>query len=176
MRPRSLLFAVFLLSLCASAQTGRFQVFGGYSYLGYYTYAAYFGPWSVQGYNGVETSVSYRFFPHIEAEADAGFYFQSPSIQTYMGGPRVSAGSRRFRLFGHALFGGLRESYSSLSGANTTFAYAFGGGADALLAGPVGLRVIQADYLRTSTNVGSYFAAPGNHGNFRISTGVVFRF
>jgi hypothetical protein len=175
MRLISLLFVVFLLSLGASAQTGHFEVFGGYSYLGYYEYAAYGGPWAVQGFNGLETSVSYRFLPHLEAEADAGFYFQTQNIQTYVGGPRVSAGRGRVKFFAHGLFGGLRESYSSLSGANTTFAWAFGGGADAFLAGPLGVRIVQADYLRTSSNVGSYFAA-GTHGNFRISTGVIFRF
>jgi hypothetical protein len=83
-----------------------------------------------------------------------------------MGGPRVSAKYRKLNLYAHVLFGGLR--YRTTFGtvpltvdADTTFAMAVGGGADVWLKRRFGLRLLQADYLRN---------------NFRISTGVVFRF
>ena len=173
MRARPLLLFVLLLPLSLRAQTAdHVEVFGGYSYLGYYTYPAYIGPWTEIGYNGFEASATFHLLSHLAAETD--FTFQS-GIQTYMGGPRVSAGLHKATLYGHVLFGGLRNN-SGEGIANTTFATALGGGADYWLSRRVGARLLQADYLRTNTPVGSYFAVSGNHGNFRISTGVVFRF
>jgi len=172
-----LLVAIFLLlSLSAKAQTSdRVEVFAGYSHLNYYVYPAYTGPWTELGYNGLEVSAAYHLVPHLAAEADFSFE-NGPghSIQTYMGGARVSGGTKKASLFGHVLFGGLREPYTGA--ANTTFAAAFGGGFDYWIGRRVGVRFIQADYLRTSTNLGSYFAIHSNHANFRISTGVILRF
>lgn len=177
MRTRTLLVLfVFLFPLTLAAQTAdRVEVFGGYSHLNYYFYPAYTGPWTEVGYNGLEASAAFRLVPHLAAEADFSFeYGPGNSIQTYMGGPRVSGGTKNASVFGHVLLGGLRQPYSGA--ANTTFAAAIGGGFDYWIAGRIGVRFIQADYLRTSTNLGSYFAIQSNHSNFRISTGVVVRF
>ena len=166
-----------LLSLSARAQASdRVEVFGGYSHLNYYVYPAYTGPWTELGYNGFEISAAYHLVPHLAAEAEFSFE-NGPganSIQTYMGGPRVSGGTKRASIFAHVLLGGLRQPYTGA--ANTTFAAAIGGGFDYWIVRRVGVRFIQADYLRTSTNLGSYFAIHSNHSNFRISTGVVLRF
>lgn len=174
-----------LLIGCASAQeqsSARLELFGGYQYVAYYTYPAYVGPWTKNGYNGFDGSAAFRFLPHLSAEGDfsyghaASFGDSSPNLETYVGGPRVSFGDKRASVFAHALFGGLRHSYGSSSSAYSTFAVVMGGGLDVWFARHLGARPIQFDYLRTSTNVGSYAAAPGNHGNYRLSTGVIFRF
>lgn len=122
-----LLAAIFLLlSLSARAQASdRVEVFGGYSHLNYYVYPAYTGPWTELGYNGFEVSAAYHLVPHLAAEAEFSFENgPANSLRTYMGGPRVSGGTKKASIFGHALFGGLRGS------TNTTFAAAIGGGFD----------------------------------------------
>jgi hypothetical protein len=178
----------FLLVLCAvlfslnaiGQDSGRIDVFGGYSHLFYYVYPPYTGPWTEAGWNGFQASAAYRVVPHLSAEADLGFQFPSASsssgqkIQTFMGGPRVSVGVRKLNVFAHVLFGALRNSASYES--NTTSAEAVGGGFDLWLSHHLGVRPIQFDYLRTSFNEGSYFAVNGNHANCRLSTGVTLRF
>jgi hypothetical protein len=191
MRARLLLgLSVFLIAISATAQqSGRVEVFGGYSHVGYYYYPPYGGPWTLSSFNGWEASAAFKLIPHLAAEADVdGLYGPSGNsccprnrIQTYMGGPRVSAKYRKLNLYAHVLFGGLR--YRTTFGtvpltvdADTTFAMAVGGGADVWLKRRFGLRLLQADYLRNNSPIPGYFAHPGQHANFRISTGVVFRF
>jgi len=109
-RPLLVLF-VLLLPLSLRAQNpDRVEVFGGFSYLAYYIYPAYIGPWTEIGYNGFEASAAFHLVPHLAAETD--FTFQS-GIQTYMGGLRVSAGLRKATLYGHVLFGGLKNKLRS---------------------------------------------------------------
>jgi outer membrane immunogenic protein len=182
MKPRFLLvLCAVLFSLNATAQdSGRIDVFGGYSHLFYYIYPAYTGPWTQVGWNGFEASASYRLIPHLSAEADFDFQFPSSSsssgqkIQTFMGGPRVTLGAHKLNFFAHVLIGALRNSGTYES--NTTSAQAFGGGFDFWLSRHLGIRPIQLDYLRTSFNEGSYFAVNGNHANCRLSAGVTLRF
>jgi hypothetical protein len=191
MRTRLLLgLSVFLIAISSNAQpSDRMEVFGGYSYVGYYYYPAYSGPWTLSSFNGWEASAAFKIIPHLAAEADVdGLYGPSGNsccprdrIQTYMGGPRVNANYRKLNLYAHVLFGGLR--YKTTFGttpltvdADTTFAMTVGGGADLWLKRRFGLRMLQADYLRNDASINGYFANPGQHGNFRISTGAVFRF
>jgi outer membrane immunogenic protein len=101
-----------------------------------------------------------------------------------MGGPRVTAKLRKASFYGHVLFGELTYRISSkgsaesspFSSSDTSFAMAVGGGADYWLSRRIGVRLVQADYLRNNNTEPGYFAHPGQHANFRISTGVVFRF
>jgi hypothetical protein len=191
MRMRLLLgLSLFLIAISANAQPGdRIEVFGGYSYVGYYYYPAYSGPWTLSSFNGWEASAAFKLIPHLAVEADVdGLYGPSGNsccprdrIQIYMGGPRVNANYRKLNLYAHVLFGGLR--YKTTFGttpptvdSDTTFAMAVGGGADLWLKRRFGLRMLQADYLRNDASVNGYFAHPGQHSNFRIATGAVFRF
>ena len=185
---------VFLLPLGAKAQqSDRIEVFGGYSHVGYYYYPAYTGPWALSSFNGWETSATIKLVPHLAAEADFGGLYGTQSsscscprdrIQTFMGGPRASANLHKLNLYAHVLFGALRyrSTFGGLEGvpqtvvADTTFAMAVGGGADFWLTRRFGVRLLQADYLRNNNSIPGYFAHPGQHANFRISTGVVFRF
>jgi hypothetical protein len=174
---RLLLFGAVLFSFHAVAQDkSRVEVFGGYSHLGYYVYPAYIGPWTSVSFNGWEASGAFHLLPHLAGEAEisqehSGNY---PTLWTYMGGPHLMTNVGRVTIYGHVLFGALRGSSSYQ--ANTTFAAAFGGGADVWFKPHIGVRIAQFDYLHTSFNEGSYFVAPGNHGSYRISTGVVVRF
>jgi len=88
----------------------------------------------------------------------------------------------RFRPFGHALFGISRlKIMNDATGApnvsDTGFAFAVGGGVDLKtpLGGKVGVRLFQADFVRTKLD----FLGNGNannSNNYRISTGIVLRF
>lgn len=163
-----------LIPLNLRAQN-RIDVFAGYSFLGYYTYQAYTGPWTLNDYNGFEASAAFHLVPHLAAEADFSFENGPQKIQMYLGGPRVNIGYGKANFFAHGLFGGLRDA-TSAGGANTTFAAAFGGGVDYRFTRRIGLRLVQADYIRVNQSLGGYTANVSGHGNFRISTGVVFRF
>ena len=174
MRARTLLVLVsLLLPFPVKAQEdARTEVFAGYSYLGYYIYPAYTGPWTRKTYNGFESTAAFHILPHVSAEADLGL---QGSIQTFMGGGRVSGGSDKMTLYGHALFGALRLS-AGQSGGDTTKAMAFGGGANLWFARRFGARIIQLDYIRNNNPLAGYFAHPVQHAHYRVSTGVVFRF
>jgi hypothetical protein len=185
-----LLLCTFAISLNASGQTpARIEVFGGYQYLGYYVYPAYSGPWTSQSFQGFETSADVRILPHLAAEADFSFAkgptsgFNGEKMRTYMGGPRANFRLGRVNFFGHALFGGLYyewiftpTGYPGDTSSATTFATVLGGGADSWFARYIGVRLIQADYIRNRNTTGGYFAYQGSHGNYRISTGLVARF
>jgi len=88
----------------------------------------------------------------------------------FLFGPRVSFSVGKVRPFAHALFGlsHLAESGSGASGSANSFAYALGGGIDYRLMRLVGWRV-QADMLQTR-----FFST--TQSDFRLSTGLVFRF
>jgi hypothetical protein len=196
MRVRFLLVLfAFLFSAHAIAQDhSRIQVFGGYSYIGYYYYPAYTGPWTRSSFNGWEASAAVRLVPHLGVEGDFGGsygpcndgcgYAYKDSIRTYMGGPRVTAGIGKASFFGHVLFGELTykvrykpaTGVPTFSSSDTTFAMAVGGGADFWFSRRIGARLVQVDYLRNNNSEPGYFAHPGQHANFRIATGVVFRF
>lgn len=194
MKVRFLLLCAVLFSLYATAQNSdRIEVFGGYSHVGYYYYPAYTGPWTLSSFNGWEAAAAFKLIQHLAAEGDFGGFYGPPGygccpqrdgILTFMGGPRVTANSRKFDLYAHALFGNLR--YRTTSGgaegvpqtvnADTTFAMAVGGGADLWVTRRFGARLVQVDYLRNKNGIPVYSGQPGQHGNFRISTGAVFRF
>jgi len=174
---------VFLLPLCASAQQNdRVQVFGGYSYTGYSIYELDSGPWNRFGYSGWEAAAAVKLVPHLAVEADfaggyASTYGHSSHLRTYMGGPRVFGNVGPLTVYGHLLFGGATLGYQVYSFTDTSFATAIGGGADYWFRRHLGVRVIQVDYLRnTNSAAGEGLAVSGGGNQFRISTGVVFRF
>jgi hypothetical protein len=177
---------VILLSLGAIAQQSpdRVQFFGGYSYTGYPVYDTYSGPWERFGFNGWDASAAVKLVPHLAAEADfsgghSSVFGNSGTLLTYMGGPNVFANLGRTTAFSHILFGEL--SFNLGGGGSTTttsFAMAVGAGADIWFMRHIGARVIQADWLRNANGGASRSGLGGNgaHNDFRISTGVVFRF
>jgi len=166
------------MSICANAQdSGRIQVFGGYSLVDYSVFQRYSGPTTFYKFNGWDASFMGRVAPHLGLEADFGGGFSgsygttgTSAIYSYMGGPRVFVDSGKARYYAHALFGGMTfTSPGAIS--STSLAVAVGGGADYWFSRHIGVQVLQADYIHNNNNV----LGP-SHADFRISTGVVFRF
>ncbi|HST10425.1 MAG TPA: hypothetical protein VLL05_08600 [Terriglobales bacterium] len=100
---------------------------------------------------------------------------------TFLFGPQISFRTERFSPFVHALFGAAHTTESvafplippggptaTVSLSDTSFATALGGGVDLALSHSLAWR-IQGDYLQSRV-----FHRTQN--NFRMSTGIVFRF
>lgn len=154
------------------------------------------GPWTLSNFNGWEASTAVKLIPHVGVEGDFGGLYgptycvetcalgSRDRIRTYMGGPRVTASVRKASFYGHVLFGELTykvhakatTEVPAFSSSDTSFAMALGGGADFWFSRHIGARLLQVDYLRNNNTEPGYFAHPGQHANFRISTGVIFRF
>ena len=92
----------------------------------------------------------------------------------------------RLSPFAHVLVGVVHEStsmesiaisiHNTLLGTNdTAFTFAFGGGVDVKVKGPVSVRPLQVDYLRTNFSP-TYSPDTHSHGQPRISGGLVLRF
>jgi len=174
-----------LFSVHANAQdAGRVELFGGYSRTGYSVYQLYSGPWTGFGFNGWEASAAVRLVPHLDAEADFGGGYNSSngrsySLLTYMAGPRISGDFHRVRVYGHVLFGALNfNGGTNYANGNASFATAFGGGADFWFSRYLGVRFVQADYLRNINAAAAQSGISPGSGpawHYRVSTGVVFR-
>jgi len=96
----------------------------------------------------------------------------SAHLVNYLFGPKLTYRSRgRLSPFAQVLFGGERVSVSASglgSTSDSSFAMAFGGGADYEMTNHVAIRLIQAEYLYTKFG--------GTHqNNGRISAGIVYR-
>jgi hypothetical protein len=175
------LLAMFVFGSAAIAQVPtKGNIFFGYSYLSDQANSG-----SRANLNGWNGSLEGKVLPFVGIVADfSGNYGSgnfphccnpgngSPSnvnahLQTVAFGPRVSAPILKFTPFGEALFG-----VSHISGlgssSDTSFADVLGGGIDYRLMRGIGLRV-EGDLLQTR-----FFSNTQN--NFRLSTGIVFRF
>ncbi len=115
--------------------------------------------------------------PHVGLEADFGSGFfgnqygsGTSKIYSYMGGPRIFIDRGNGRFYAHGLFGGMTFS-SPGAVSSTSLAVAVGGGADLWFSHHIGVQMVQVDYIHNNNNV----LGP-SHADFRISTGVVFRF
>jgi len=169
--------ALLLLASATTAQDKRFEVFTGYSFSRVDTASP--GRSNLHGWNAaVEANVN-RFFGLVgDFSGHYGERTVIPGIQRNINthaalfGPRVRLPGR-VRPFAHALFGVARGSAGVFGSTNsdTAFGMAAGGGIDADLTddGGVSWRIVQADYL-----MNRFFDR--NNNNFRLSTGLVFRF
>jgi hypothetical protein len=93
-------------------------------------------------------------------------YGSGTSAQTLLFGPEISI-RRRFSPFGHILVGGAHLSQGPWS--SGSFATEVGGGVDLNVEGKISWRLAEFDYLPT------YFHQT-RQDNFRLGTGLVFRF
>ncbi len=137
--------------------------------------------------NGWEASLEGKVLPHVGIVTDFASHYGSQTFNVVppgepananvtghqwevMFGPRLSVGVGKFTPFAEAMFGvaHIHNGGDLPSSSNTSFASAIGGGLDYRLIRLVAVRV-EGDYLRTS-----FFSTTQN--NFRLSTGVVFRF
>ena len=121
----------------------------------------------------------------------------------YMAGPKYTLRHSRVEPFAHALFGVAHRRVAGdatikldlidkaprgpgpalnpflpIAGrrSDTSFAMAFGGGADVKLAGRLWLRAVQVDYVQTRFVQGYPVYGRANQNNVKVSAGLVFRF
>jgi outer membrane protein with beta-barrel domain len=167
-------------NLVAAAQEySKMEVFGGFQY----THADLFNIQGANllGWNAQGTAYLNKPFG-ITAEV-TGVY-GSPTVggvgtslptYTYMFGPTMRAPLAKATPFVHALFGAAHMSNTKGVYSSTGFALALGGGIDMNVSKSMALRVVQMDYLTTKlqdpTGTGN-----GRQNNFRLATGIVFRF
>jgi|HubBroStandDraft_6_1064221.scaffolds.fasta_scaffold1483977_1 opacity protein-like surface antigen len=167
---------MFLFSSAASAQA--VDVFGGYSYLHFNDQG------ESTNFNGGTGSVAFRVIPMVAVVGDfAGYHTNSNglngSIDTYMFGPKVGVPVGHLHPFAQVLFGGAHFSANANNGdggtvsdSENSFAMALGGGVDYDLIPHIGVRLIQAEYVRTDLNDG----ATNRQNDARIAVGVTFHF
>jgi opacity protein-like surface antigen len=191
--------AIFLATTAAYAQVPTSgNIFGGFSYVNADLISG-----NRSSLNGWNASLEGKVFPFVGIVADFSGNYGSQTVVTpvrppsdapacpvgiiitcpteisfnvtlhqhnFLFGPRVSFSVGKLRPFAHALFGvsHLAESGSGSSASENSFAYALGGGLDYRLMRVIGWRV-QADMLQTR-----FFST--TQGDFRLSTGLVFRF
>jgi hypothetical protein len=137
------------------------------------------------GFNGWNASFAYKPVPWIGGMADfGGNYGTSDGFNihayTFLFGPQVSVPLGRVSLFVHALFGETHlirtdpHSGGRAASSRNSSSAALGGGIDIRLTPGIAWRS-QADYLHARFHM-SDPQNPYPDANYRISTGVVFRF
>ena len=124
------------------------------------------------GYNRGSVNFSGVTLPGLNLAIDSGDVEQ----YTFLVGPRFRlVSSDRHSVDARALFGGsslnfdVPVSVSTFKGEDWGFAMAFGGSYTLVLSDAISFRVIQPDVLIAT-------AGPNTRTNFRLSTGIVFRY
>lgn len=184
-------FTTLVLSSIAGAQLPlQGNVFFGYSYVHGETFSnstsvqATGGGINMQGWEG---SGEGKILPWLGAVIDFDWHYGgrdttscsnipcqafrlNASRNTVLFGPRASVSYGKLRPFGDFLFGIARQSDTGggISNSDLTFSYALGGGVDYTLTKAVALRG-QGHVVHSS-----FFGRGQN--DFRLSTGLVFRF
>ncbi len=162
------LFLVCLIlafaTLTFAQDAPKAEIFGGYSYL-----RADITDISHENFNGWNAALTGNLNKNFGITADiSGHYATIGGVgvnsYTFIFGPTISAPMEKIKPFAHALFGVNRLGGGGSS--DTSYALAFGGGLDVSLNSTFGIRVAQADYVRTH-----HFDVGQN--NFRLSTGIV---
>jgi len=127
----------------------------------------HFGTASSVNLMGAGISGQYRLSNRLGfvGEFNAG-YGGGASARTLLFGPEVSL-RRHYSPFAHILIGGAHVSQRSSS--SGSFATEIGGGVDLNVEGKISWRLAEFDYVPT------YFHQ-GRQDNFRLGTGLVFRF
>jgi len=200
-KPYLLFIALLAMGLKTQAQeTPRTETFTGYSFL-----SAQF-PLSTDpiagktrgSMNGWDVSAGINANRWFSVVGDFGGYYNSPTqgtlfkpancvnctggvsatvhnIYTFAAGPQLSMREENLTVFGHVLFGGAHTRADLVSNVTasasisvTSFALVVGGGVDIGISPRFALR-IQPDYFQSSI-------LDRRQANFRVSTGMVFRF
>ncbi|MBZ5705881.1 MAG: porin family protein [Acidobacteriia bacterium] len=165
---------LLVFSLIAVGQDNpKAEIFGGYQYT---RVNPGHGVDSLN-LNGWNASVSGYFTKYLGISGDFSGAYGTPfgvstKLHTFMFGPIVHfPNSSKITPFAHALFGGahLNASAFELSGAQTKFAWAAGGGLDANLNSRFAVRLAQVDFLQTRF-------VDLTQNNFRYSAGIVIKF
>lgn len=165
-----LMLSILSFATCAQAQSNydpAVELFGGGSIMRNGVSAP-----SYSLYGGWQAQADFNFLHHVGLATDFGGQYRSIHGQVvsqyeYLFGPRFTVRWSPATLFAHALVG---ANMLHVSGASTNgFAWGVGGGVDYNVNRRVGIRLIQADYLRT--RVSNFW-----FNDARIGVGVVVKF
>lgn len=166
--------SAFLWPSSGTAQVApRYEVFGGYSYLRFDSPTIGFADYS--NLNGFTAEGVFNFKLKWGVVLDgSGNYGSQISSYHYMIGPQYSLRRDKSKFFFHGLFGKAQNNIdifvpprSSVKGVGHSFAG--GGGFDWFWKPRITIRVVQGDYIYSST-----FGKSQN--DVRISTGIVVNF
>ena len=181
-------FIVILFAAIASAQVPTSgNIFVGYSFYSASPSTLDLGDVGRANLNGWNASLEGKVLPWVGIVADFSGHYGSQSYLAPNGaggamtvnvtghetdvmfGPRLSFPAGKFRPFGEAMFGiGHINDGQGISTSDTSLVTAVGGGLDYKVIRILALRA-EADYVQTR-----FFSA--TQDNFRLSTGIVFRF
>lgn len=170
--------AVFMLTFVAYAQneTPKAEVTGGYSLFHADVPSGVDNTW--HGWNAEATVYANRYFG-ITGNFGGNYHTQAGvSVHDYqfLFGPTLKYRASRVEPFAHVLFGGNHLSASGLgvSGSDTAFALAVGGGIDVPVSRHFGIRVGEFDYLLTKHDTAPF--GGNSQNNFRFTAGIQIRF
>jgi len=174
-----LLLGLGLPAAAAQYDETPFEVFGGYSYLHFDLKGEAASSSALNGFNAAFTAnLNRRFGITGDVSAHFGGFrygFDSVHALSVLGGPHVHLGYGKFSPYVHALAGvthyqqSFQVTPAEPDASSTGFTLALGGGVDYRLSEGVWIRIAQGDYL-----LAHLFSTTRN--NFRLSTGVVFKF
>ena len=194
---RFLMFALALLALGATNAQGqavtapdppKVEIFGGYGYL---RGSTLFTGERIN-LHGASFSAAYYINHWLGIVGDVGVYHAgniadqfSLTLWSYQGGPRLRLqNDTRFTPYGQFLIGGGHAGgtlYTSPLGpglapigTNNSFLFTVGGGVDCRLNNRIGVRIVQAEYLRSEFLNGSTVGHQQN--NLRLSAGLILNF
>jgi hypothetical protein len=188
---RPALLVALLLSLTPAAHSQRFpraEIFGGFSYLSFDTQGlglqglGLTNRLNMYGWDASVTGNPVKWFG-IEGDFSGHYHancFGKPGLTckhlSFMGGPKLAYRTRVATVYGHGLFGGDNGSFSfsGLSGSDTPFSFAAGGGVDFRVGKHLSLRPVQFDYFMTRHFTAAI--AKARQDNYRFSAGLVFTF
>src|SRR5512140_1626927 len=156
---------VLLACVCVaqvSAQTPKFDFFGGYSFV-------HSDPNGLESGNahGWEASLNYNWNSWLGLKADFdGHYCCDQTMHNFLFGPQISLGHGKLAPYVHGLVG---ASHGTSTGgfSDTVLGFALGGGVDWKVRSSWSWRVVQVDYLGTRYG-------DETQNNVRLSTGLVW--
>lgn len=178
-----LLVVVFCAMMAVAQDAPKVEVFGGYQYMNVDTK----GTLDRLNFNGWDADVAAHFTKNFSIVGDISGVYKTEQgvdvkIYNYLFGPRIS-GSGKVSPFAEALFGvGHLSAGTSVSGVNASissngYAMALGGGVDVSATPHVGIRLVKFDYLLNHVSSTVFdTTASENLNNYRIATGIVFKF
>ncbi len=198
---RKVLVVAVLLGLLALAlplmAEDKVEVFGGYQYL-HLGDATASGQtiFNSQGFNGWDAAAQFNVTKYFGIEGNFGGAYATlggsqgvkTHLYTYTGGPVLFVNVGPIKPFVHGLFGGLHSSFSGSGGSGNSvnlsdngYTSMVGGGLDVKVSKAVAVRLAEFDWVyyhlgSLSSSGSQLFPAFGESNNFRLTTGIVFRF
>lgn len=190
-----LLLVVFCGALAIAQDAPKVEVFGGYQYTSVDTK----GFADRLSFNGWDADIAFHATKNVSIVGDISGAYKSETavipgvgevtgklrLYNYLFGPRFSFDSGKVTPFaealfgvGHASVGGSVTGLGSGSVGSNGFAMALGGGLDVNVNQNFAVRVAKFDYILNHVSADGFglTGTSENLNNFRLATGVVFRF